>query len=392
MHYDRSYFDSPVDRHGTDCEKWEAIPAHEGRELLPMWVADMDLRCPAEISEALGQRAAHAIYGYTRESEAQVNALLSFLKRRHGLNLTPEQQFTLPCVVTGLRAAVRALTEPGDRVIIQPPVYGPFLNSITENGRTAVENPLIRDEWGCYTMDFDGLEQLCKDGAKLMLLCNPHNPVGRCFRREELSRLWVLLSRYDVALISDEIHWDFVYEQGAFTSMLALEQGHEAKLAVLTSASKSFNLAGLLQATLLTRNPAVLEAISTEMQVSGAGQGNLFSFLATAVAYEQGDEWLDALLSYLREAREIIETEVQRRLPKAILSPIEATYLAWLDLRAYGYSTKELMRRTYEQGVAFSEGTFFGKNTGEGFLRVNFACPHSQLRKAMVRLEKALHS
>ena len=387
---DATFFDTPIDRSGTACEKWDGIARHAGRELLPMWVADMDFACPPAVSEALQKRVSHPIYGYTEQTESQVDALLSFLDRRHGLTLTAEQQYTLPCVITGLFAAVRALTKPGDRIILQPPVYGPFFQTIEDSGRQLAENPLLLDSNGYYTMDFEGLEDLCRQGAKLMILCNPHNPVGRCWRREELIRLWGILSRYGISLISDEIHWDFVYNKDAFTSMLALPEAQgDVPVAVLSSASKTFNLAGLLQAVLLTRHTGLMQAITTEAKNVGLTQGNLFALVATEAAYREGDAWLDGLMAYLTASRKIVSQEVAARLPKAILSPVEATYLAWLDLRPYGFSTEELMRRTYEQSVALTEGTFFGK-AGEGFLRLNFACPHGQLREGLARLERAV--
>lgn len=390
MAYDSDFFDHSPSRLGTHCEKWDGLRRREGAELLPMWVADMDFRCPPEVTQALAQRAAHGIYGYTEEPDRARDALLGFLKRRHGLSLTREQQAMLPCVITGLKAAVRVLTRPGDSVIVQPPVYGPFFSSIRANSRVVAESPLLCHQ-GRYTMDFEGIEALCRAGAKLMLLCSPHNPVGRCWTRQELQRLWDILSRYGVALVSDEIHWDFVYEADAFTSVLALDGAREpgAALAVLTSASKTFNLAGLQQAALLTHNPGLLKAFQADMDKTGVAMGNIFGMVATQAAYEQGDPWLDGLLAYLREARAILERELPLALPKAVLSPLEATYLAWVDLRAYGFSTQELKQRTYQAGVAFTMGTFFGTQ-GEGFLRINLACPHSQLREALARLQKAI--
>ena len=392
MHYDHRFFDEPIDRRGTACEKWDGIAHREGMELLPMWVADMDFRCPEVVTEALQKRVSHPVYGYTEETPAQVEAMLGFFRRRHGITLTAEQKYTLPCVVTGLYAAVRAFTKPGDSVILQSPVYGPFFRAIEGTGRLIADNALLRDSEGRYIMDFEGLEALCAGGAKLMLLCSPHNPTGRCWSREELTRLWSILNRYGVALVSDEIHWDFVYEKGALTSVLALAEAQDgsAPIMTITSASKSFNLAGLLQAVLLTRNGEMMTAVTTELKNTGTTQGNLFSLLAAEAVYREGDDWLDGLMDYLTTSRSILLEELAVRLPRAVVSPIQATYLAWIDLRAYGFSGEELVRRTYAQGVAFTEGTFFGKEAGEGFLRLNFACPHSQLKEAIIRLEKAI--
>ncbi len=392
MHYDPTFFDTPIDRMGTASEKWDGLRGREGAGVLPMWVADMDFRCAEEITQALQARAAHPVYGYTYETDSNLEAMLGFVKRRHGISLAKDEQLIMSCVVTGLKAGIRALTRPGDKVIIQPPVYGPFSASTELNGRVLAENPLQRDEQGRYTMDFDGLERLCKAGAKLMLLCNPHNPACRVWTREELTRLLEILARYRVALLSDEIHWDFVYEKDAFTSVLALPaaQGKEAEIAVLTSASKTFNLAGLQQSVLFCRNPGMMRAVADELQKTGNIAGNIFALVATEAAYRYGDAWLDGLMDYLGQSRAVLREELAERLPKAILSPIEATYVGWIDLRAYGFSTQELMRRTHAKDVAFTEGTFFGKEAGEGFLRVVCACPHAQVREAIRRLEIAI--
>lgn len=391
MNYNFSFFDEPIERCGTACEKWDGIRAQEGRELLPMWVADMDFRCPPEISEALIKRAQHPVYGYTDQPESAIQAMLEFTSRHYGVTLTKSQQATLPCVVTGLRAAVRTQTQPGDGVLIQPPVYGPFFSVVRDNGRVLVENPLVPDEQGYYRMDFEGMETAFQGGVKLALLCSPHNPVGRVWTREELDRVYDLCKRYGVTLVVDEIHADFVFEKGTFTNALLLDESEEAKIIVLGSASKTFNIAGLRQAVMLTRNKHLRRELIEDMRNAGVVPGSIFSFVATEAAYRYGDAWLEGMLAYLAAAYRLLQKELAERLPKAILTPIEATYLAWIDLRAYGYTTAELMKRTYEQGVAFTSGLLFDKTLGEGFLRLNFACPHSQTLEAVKRLEKAVN-
>lgn len=390
LHYDFHDYDQPIDRTGTNCDKWDGMMAREGRPMLPMWVADMDFRCPPEVVQALADRAAHPVYGYTEQSDQQVEAMLAFLARRHGITLTAEQQITMPCVVTGLKAAVRTLAQPGEGVLIQPPVYGPFEESIRCNDRRVVESPLLRDEAGYYTMDYAGVEAAFQSGVKVMLLCNPHNPVGRLWSRAELDRLYALVQQYDVTLISDEIHMDFVFERGAFVSALHLDNSESAKIVVLTSASKTFNLAGLKQATLLSRNPSLRRKLLKDMHQAGVVSGNIFSYVATEAAFLHGDAWLDGLLAYLAVGEKLVRRELAERLPKAIMSPLEATYLAWVDLRAYGMDTDTLMKRCSAHGVAFTPGVFFGKQAGEGFLRINFACPHSQTLEALKRLEAAV--
>lgn len=388
--YDFAFFDQPINRCGTACEKWDGLMEREKRELLPMWVADMDIRSADEITEALVRRAQHPVYGYTAQTDAAIDATLGFYSRRHGLTLTREQQALIPCVVTGLRTAVRTLTAPGDGVLIQPPVYGPFFDSVRQNGRTLVENPLVADRNGRYSMDLNGMEDAFRGGVKLAMLCNPHNPAARVWTREEMGAVYSLCKRYGVTLIVDEIHEDFVYAPGAFHSALTLDESDDAKIIVLTSAGKTFNLAGLQQGVMLTRNQAYKTAIVSAMQRAGVTAGNIFALVATEAAYCCGDAWLDGLLAYLNEAHTLLRAELAAQLPEAVMTPQEATYLAWIDLRAYGLSTDELMKRTHECGVAFTPGQFFGKAQGEGFLRINFGCPHSQTLEAVNRLAKAI--
>lgn len=390
MVYDSSFFDQVINRRGTACEKWDGLMAREGRELNPMWVADMDFTCPIEVRDALVQRAQHPIYGYTQNTDAATDAMLHFMQRRHQITLTKDQQSMLPCVITGLKAGILSLTEAGDGVIVQPPVYGPFYSSIEGNDRVVMENPLIADENGCYTMDFEGLEDCCRAGAKLMMLCNPHNPIGRAWTSEELTKLLEILGRYGIPLVSDEIHEDFVFAPRRFVPILSLATSENAQVFTLSAVSKTFNLAGLQQAVLFTRNMALKGKLTANMQRMGITAGNIFAMTATEVAYRDGDAWLDAMLGYVKQGEAIARTEISKRLPQVIFSPLEATYLAWLDMRAYGFSTAELMKRTYDAGVAFTVGTFFGKEAGKGFLRMNLACPHAQIVDAVERLEKAI--
>ncbi len=388
--YDKAFFDKGIDRRGTACEKWDGMAEHVGHEVLPMWVADMDFPCPDEVMEAIRRRAEHPVFGYTGYEKQCAGALLGFLKRRHGVQLEPDHHAMLPCVITGLKTAVLTLTQPGDGVIVQPPVYGPFYSSVRDNGRTLVECPLLRDDKGYYTMDLAAVEQALKNGARLMLLCNPHNPAGRAWTQQELADLWQLLNSYGCALVSDEIHMDFVLAERPFVSILSVAQGENDRVAALTSASKTFNLAGLQQAALLCRNRDMLASMKKQLSCAGVTQGNIFAMVACEAAHLYGDSWLDALKDYLREAYALLKAELAVRLPEAVLTPLEATYLAWIDLRAYGFTPEELNRRTHEHGVAFTEGTFFGKETGAGFLRINLACPHGHMLEAVKRLEAAI--
>lgn len=388
MRFDEAFFDQIIDRRNTDCEKWDdrSIMDPEG---IPLWVADMDFACAPAIVEALQKRAEHPCFGYTIENPADNEALISFWRRRHGLEIQPGEITMLPCVVTGLKACVRALTQPGDGVAIVTPVYGPFYGSIRSNGRVVRAVSLIRDEkTGRYDLDFGAMQKALQEGAKLMMLCSPHNPASRLWSEAELTRLCELAEEYGVPIVCDEIHADFVYAPGKFVSILSIPEGRN-RAVMLCSASKTFNVAGLQQAAMACMNPDMLEKLRAELNAAGVMCGNTFALLAARAAYTGCDEWLDGLIAYLDGTRKLLAEWVAEYVPKAVMSPIEATYLAWLDLRAYGLTCEEMARKCRRAKVALTGGTFFGEE-GEGFMRVNFACPRSQLKEGIKRFGAAL--
>lgn len=384
--FDRAFFDRGLDRTGTRSEKWDVCADASGNDMLPLWVADMDFESPPACREAILRRAEHPTYGYTGVEEDDASAVTDFWARRHGLRLKPEDAVMLPCVVSGMKVAIRALTEPGDGVIILSPVYGPFRFSVNGTGRKLMDCPLIRREDGRYDMDMDRIEDALKQGAKALLFCNPHNPVSRLWTREELTALCDLTERCGAYLISDEIHADFVYAPGEFTPALSL--GRERVLS-FCAASKTFNLAGLQQATCLCPDPAIRERIRKTIDSCGVTSGNIFALEATRAAYTRGDAWLDGLTAYLDGNRRRLAELVKTELPGAVLTPVEATYLGWIDLNARGFSCEELKRRTEKAGVIFTMGDFFGMG-GEGRLRFNFACPERNVIEGVARLKKAL--
>ena len=355
MKFNQEYFDEGLYRMGTRCEKWDECRAEHGEDILPMWVADMDFPSPPAVQEAILRRAAHPTYGYTAVMADDTRALTDFWQRRHGLTLDAQDVMMIPCVVTGLKLAILALTQPGDGVIIQSPVYGPFRFSV-------------------------------QAGAKMMVLCNPHNPVGRVWTKTELSALLSLLNRYGAYLVSDEIHADFVYAPNTFTPVLSLQR---ERVISLCAASKTFNLAGLQQASLLCREEDVRKMIQAEMDRAGVRSGNIFALEATRAAYNEGDAWLDGLIAYLDGSRALLRELVARHLPRAVLTPMEGTYLAWLDCRAYGMTTEELLAKAAEAGVVFTSGEFFGRG-GEGYLRINIGCPRRYVEEGILRLAVAL--
>ena len=386
MKFDEAYFDQGIDRVGTRCEKWDGAMKRAGDDLIPLWVADMDFPSPPAVQEALIRRAQHGTYGYTELLDDDAEALIAFWQRRHGLTVPKEAVTLLPCVITGMRVAINALTQPGDGIIIQSPVYGPFRFSVEATGRKLLDAPLILRDNGRYDMDLAAVERHLQNGASLMLLCSPHNPVSRAWTRQELSDLLALLKRYDVPLVCDEIHADFVYAPETFVPALTVEQENVVSLC---APSKTFNLAGLQQASCLCVDEQVRKALEAQIEASGVRCGNLFALEATRAAYNEGDAWLDGLMDYLDGNRKRLAELVRELLPKAVLTPLEATYLGWLDLRAYGFTCEELEKRTIAAGVQFTGGTFFGE-AGEGFLRVNIGCPRANIEEGVKRLATAL--
>ena len=387
MIFNEEYFDEGLYRMGTRSEKWDACRKEHGADALPMWVADMDFPSPPAVQEAVLRRAAHPTFCYTEIDEDDDNALINFWQRRHGLTIAREDITMIPCVVTGLRLAALALTQPGEGIIIQSPVYGPFRMSVQGTDRTVMDAPLLRQEDGSYNMDYDAIEKCCQQGAKMMMLCNPHNPVSRVWTKEELEKLLEILNRYGVALVSDEIHADFVFEPHVFTPILSLQQNNVLSLC---AASKTFNLAGLQQADCICKDETIRTAFRREMDKAGVRSGNIFALEATRAAYNEGDAWLDGLINYLQGSYEFLAELVEQHLPQAVLTPMQGTYLGWLDLRAYGFTTAELMQRTERAGVIFTSGTFFGQEAGEGFLRINIGCPRRNIEEAVLRLRVAL--
>lgn len=388
--FDAAYFDAGISRIGTRCEKWDGMIAADGDpDMIPMWVADMDFPSPPAVQQALGRVAAQGTWGYTIADEEDARPLCAYWARRHGVTIAPEETIMSPCVVTGLKLCVRALTKPGDGVLIATPVYGPFYAAIRENGRMVVESPLAQDVQGVWRMDFADMERKLASGeAKAVMLCSPHNPCGRAWSREELAQAAALCARYDVPLVVDEIHADFVFAPRAHVSILSVPSGERAVM--LCAASKTFNVAGLQQSAIVCRDAQVRRAIRGEMGAAGVVSGNVFALAATRAAYTDCDAWLDGLKAYLVANRDFACAYMAEHMPQIRVTPLEATYLMWLDCRALGLSQEALLGRIREAGVRVNDGLFFGE-TGRGFIRMNIACPRAQLAAALERMEKALN-
>lgn len=390
MRFDTAYFDAGIRRVGTECEKWDGMIAETGDEtMIPMWVADMDFPSPPAIHDALAGVLARGTWGYTISGDADRQALCDYWARRHSVTIERESVLLSPCVVTGLKLALRAVTKPGDGVLINPPVYGPFFMSIRSNGRKVVESPLVCGEDGRYTMDLADMEgKLASGEAKAVMLCSPHNPCGRAWSEEELTAVVALCRRYGAPIVCDEIHADFVYAPNTHHSILTIPGAREIAV-MLCAASKTFNVAGLEQSAIVCCNEAVRKAIAEDMAASGVKAGNAFALAATRAAYTGCDAWLDGLMDYLAGSRDMVAAFVAERMPRVRLTPLEATYLMWLDCSALGFTQDELLARIRAAHVKVNDGLFFGEQ-GRGFIRLNIGCPRSQIREALTRLATVL--
>lgn len=386
----RKYLDAEINRKGTNCEKWDHCEKYFGKkDLLPMWVADMDFPTAPAVVEALAERVQHPIYGYTDHAEAEKQAEADWIARRYGLKISPEWILYSPGVVDSIFFCVRALTNPGDPILIQPPVYGPFFRAIEIFDRKLVKNPLIRSE-NTWNMDFELLEKQMSNGVKLMILCNPHNPVGRVWSRDEMQRLVDLANRFGVTIVCDEIHADFNLSGASHTRILSLKDAQ--KHIMLTSATKSFNLAGLRQSSAIVPDADLRARLQAEIERAHAGSPNIFGATAQMAAYTHGDEWMDAVVEYVRENRDFAVDFIRTRIPEIKCEPQDGTYLMWLDCTGVGMSHEEFFDRLIQEaGVALNSGLDYGE-AGRGFFRFNLATQASRVKAALEKIEKMVRS
>jgi len=386
--FDETYFDAGIERRGTECVKWDVMAEETGDpEMIPMWVADMDFPSAPAIQAAIGRVAAQGTWGYTRNGPADAQALCSFWERRHGVHIDPGDVLLSPCVVSGMRIAIQALTEPGDAVLIHTPVYGPFHDSVKRSGRRLVESPLV-EENRKWQIDFADMEAaMDREKVKAVMLCSPHNPCGRAWTREELERVLALCRKRNAALISDEIHADFVYPPAVHTSILSLA-GEKDAVVMLCAASKTFNIAGLQQSSMVSRNPEIVERLTRQRDDAGITFGNPFALAATRAAYTECDAWLDGLIAYLAGTRDLVLAHA-KNWPGVRVTEMEATYLMWLDCRGLGLGQDQLLEAVQAAHVYVTDGRFFG-SAGDGFIRLNIGCPRPQVEAALRQLDQVL--
>ena len=383
-------FDTPISRAGTHAEKYTALKRLFGREdVLPFWVADMEFTVAPSIREALNARVDHPLYGYTSIPKSLIDSIINWNERRYNLTLAHESVSLIPGVMSGVSAAIFALSEPGDAIIVQPPVYPPLMHTIRMNGRQLVENQLVLEN-GRYCMNFEELEYLFQvHQPKILLFCSPHNPVGRVWTRDELSRLVKLAQQYNVYLVSDEIHADIVFSPHEHISALSFDGGQRCKFIVLNSASKSFNVAGLSTAYALIPDIKIRTAFRQQLRRMNLHGVNLFGMTALEAAYCQGEEWLDALLLYLQSNRQFMTDALVNELPGLDYFVPEGTYLYWLNFNSLGLTAPQIKKKLVEVArVGLNDGITFSR-ANEGFWRFNFAVPRSMLEQGLERIVRA---
>ncbi|MDR2387663.1 MAG: pyridoxal phosphate-dependent aminotransferase [Deltaproteobacteria bacterium] len=384
-------FDQIVSRANTNCIKYDfALERGMPPGLLPMWVADMDFRTPPEVIERLVEVARHGIFGYSEVKEDYYQSVVGWFERRFGHLFSTRSIVKTPGVVYALAIAVRALTEPGQPIVIQSPVYYPFFRTVQENGRRLVDNPLIYRA-GRYQMDFEDLEKkIVSEGAKVLFLCSPHNPVSRVWTFEELETLGQICLKHHCLIVSDEIHCDFIFGQRKHHILTSVIKDLEELSLILTAPSKTFNLAGLQTSNVFISNAELRRKFKSEISRSGFSQLNALGLAACQSAYDHGEPWLTALLDYLEKNLALCRDFFKDRLAPLHLIETQGTYLIWIDFSPLGLSHDQVNKLVIEKAQLWlDEGTMFGA-TGALFQRMNIACPRSVLQEALERLEKAL--
>jgi len=399
----KQHFDDEIDRRGTNSLKWEFSPQEQdplyweqtdrffGEDrILPMWVADMDFRCPEPVVKALIERAQNGIYGYSFPTDKFFQSVVGWMARRHGWEIAPEWICITPGVVPALNMLVQTFISPGEKVLIQPPVYYPFFSAIENNGGELVSSPLVYES-GRYRMDYLDLAEKARDPRlKMAILCSPHNPVGRVWTQDELLRFGEICIKNNVLVVSDEIHGDLVYKGQGFTPFAKISRDFAQHSITCTAPSKTFNLAGLLTSCIVIPNDDLRARFEKTLQRNGLVLASSFGLVALQAAYDHGEAWLEQVLIYLQANLEYLKTYMTEHIPLIRVIEPEGTYLVWLDCRGLGLDKLALKRLMTEQaGVYLDEGFIFGPE-GEGFERINIACPRSVLVEGLDRIKKAI--
>lgn len=385
-------FEQVIERRGTDCLKYDFASKRGLPEgVLPLWVADMDFRISSYIQEALFEQVEHGIYGYTDTLDEYYQAVNKWLGNHYGYNVLEEEIVKTPGVVYAISMAIQAFTRPGDAVLIQQPVYYPFGSVILDNKRELVSNDLVYDKENLtYHIDFADFEKkIVENSVKLFLLCNPHNPVGRAWNREELIQIGEICSKHGVIVFSDEIHADFVWK-GKHQAFLTAKGGFEQITVTATAPSKTFNLAGLQVSNLVIKNNQLRQKFQAALDASGYSQLNAVGLIACKTAYQSGEEWYEAVKKYIQSNIEFMMSYLKENIPRIKMIYPEATYLVWVDCSGLGLTDEELEDLVVKKAnLWLDSGCIFG-DVGRGFQRFNVACPRKILKQALEQLKEAV--
>ncbi len=390
MHFD---FNRVINRRSTNSVKWDFCECcFDGDDVLPMWVADMDFMAPPQVVEAVQRVANHGIYGYSDMPDSYFDAIESWVKLRHDWTVNREWLSYTPGVITGLNVAIQTFTRPGDRVIVQPPVYSPFFHSIEGNGRVPVMNNLVYED-GRYAMDLDRLESQIDDRTRMVVLCSPHNPVGRVWSRDELERLGEIACRRDLLIFSDEIHCDLVFSGRKHIPVASLSPEIAERTITGIAPSKTFNIAGLKASVIITPNEKLRREFDRAQENTfGLYNANTFAIAASEAAYRHGGPWLDELMGYLDENVQFTQEFLREQLPVITATRPEGTFLMWLDFNGLSMSASELHDTLLCAGkVGLNDGRSFGPG-GSGFMRLNIGCPRSTLTDGLARIRTAFQA
>lgn len=385
-----SQFDAVHNRLNTHSVKWDTLTTTYKKEgLLPFWVADMDFKTAPAITKALNAYISQGIYGYVTIPDSLYDAIIAWQKNQHDYDLTKDAILFSPGVVPSLVTIIEALTKSGDGILIHDPVYHPFTDVIKNTNRTVIVSDLL-EENGLFKMNFQDMEaKIIQDQVKLMILCNPHNPGGRVWSKEELKALGTLCQKHQVIVISDEIHQDIVFKAGSFTSFQTVDPSFEEFSVVLTSATKTFNLAGIKNAMIFIKNPKMREQVKAVQAIHYQSEINSFGLIATEAAYRKGKDWLDELLPYLKKNIDFACDFFKEKLPNVRVMKPQGTYLLWLDFSAYDLSDEALAEKLVQDaGVVLNAGIMFGEK-GSQHCRLNVACPKALLSTGLEQIAKA---
>lgn len=386
-------FDEVIERKGTNCIKHDELKKHFDKDdnLMPLWVADMDFRTPDFIIDAIKKRLEHEVFGYTFASDNYYNSIINWVDYKYNWSIKREWLSYIPGIVKGIGFVINCFTKPGDKVIIQPPVYHPFRIVPTKMGREVVYNPLKMVD-GEYEMDFEQLESIIDKDCKVLILCNPHNPAGIVWKKETLQKLAEICNRHNILVISDEIHSEMAYTQYKHHPFASVSEEAQNCSITFMAPSKTFNIAGIVTSYSIVPNNEIREKFYSFLEAGELGDGTVFAYVATEAAYTYGAEWLQQMRMYVTENVRFVDEYLKTNIPQIKIYPPRASFLIWLDCRGLGLSQKELVQLFEDKaGLLLNSGSTFGKE-GEGYMRLNIGCPRSVLATALERLKKVVNN